>query len=411
MQHTTNDYQYMKVLFLGGVFDESHNDEIISKTRTYVEYAANNFQKKIIYGLQQNNIPHEVVSIPFLGAYPTAYSDIYFSGFKNMQNDMSGYEYYPFNNIYGYRNISRCRAAKKGLSDFIKTDDDQKLIIVYSPHTPFVVAANWAKRKDSRIKICMVVPDLPQYMNLAENISPIYKILKNIDLKKFAKENETVDSYILLTEQMAEALNVGNRPYRVIEGIYEATTGSKNKQEGVTTIVYTGKLNLAFGALNLVKAFHSIPNTKIRLVICGSGEAKDEIIRIAADDSRIDFRGQVTSDEARKCILDGDILVNPRPNDSVYTKYSFPSKIIDYVATGNPVVAFELDGMPKVYRDFLYYIPENTIEAIAQTIRKVIDADQKEIRKKTNDALEYISTKLSREEVAKSIIELNFQLT
>lgn len=398
----------MKVLFLGGVFDDSHNKEIISKTRTYVEYAANNFQKKIIYGLRSLNIPLEVVSIPFLGAYPTAYSDMYFSGFQNMNDDNSGYKYYAFNNIYGYRNISRFRAAKRGLRDFISVDDEKKLIIVYTPHTPFIQAANWAKRKDPRIKICMVVPDLPQYMDLSENLSPIYKFLKSIDLKQFAKENKTVDSYILLTEQMADALNVGDRPYRVVEGIYEATNGVSNKRVGIKTIVYTGKLNLAFGATNLVKAFHSIQNANIRLVICGSGEAKNEIAQIAAKDSRIDFKGQVTSDEARKCILDGDILVNPRPNDSIYTKYSFPSKIIDYLATGNPVIAFELDGMPKIYKDFIYYIPENNIESIAKTIQRVINADPKEIQVRTNKALQYINYKLSREEVAKSIINLNF---
>lgn len=398
----------MKVLFLGGVFDDSHNKEIISKTRTYVEYAANNFQKKIIYGLRSLNIPLEVVSIPFLGAYPTAYSDMYFSGFQNMNDDNSGYKYYAFNNIYGYRNISRFRAAKRGLRDFISVDDEKKLIIVYTPHTPFIQAANWAKRKDPIIKICMVVPDLPQYMDLSESLSPIYKFLKSIDLKQFAKENKTVDSYILLTEQMADALNVGDRPYRVVEGIYEATNGVSNKRVGIKTIVYTGKLNLAFGATNLVKAFHSIQNANIRLVICGSGEAKNEIAQIAAKDSRIDFKGQVTSDEARKCILDGDILVNPRPNDSIYTKYSFPSKIIDYLATGNPVIAFELDGMPKIYKDFIYYIPENNIESIAKTIQRVINADPKEIQVRTNKALQYINYKLSREEVAKSIINLNF---
>lgn len=398
----------MKVLFLGGVFDDSHNKEIISKTRTYVEYAANNFQKKIIYGLRSLNIPLEVVSIPFLGAYPTAYSDMYFSGFQNMNDDNSGYKYYAFNNIYGYRNISRFRAAKRGLRDFISVDDEKKLIIVYTPHTPFIQAANWAKRKDPRIKICMVVPDLPQYMDLSESLSPIYKFLKSIDLKQFAKENKTVDSYILLTEQMADALNVGDRPYRVVEGIYEATNGVSNKRVGIKTIVYTGKLNLAFGATNLVKAFHSIQNANIRLVLCGSGEAKNEIAQIAAKDSRIDFKGQVTSDEARKCILDGDILVNPRPNDSIYTKYSFPSKIIDYLATGNPVIAFELDGMPKIYKDFIYYIPENNIESIAKTIQRVINADPKEIQVRTNKALQYINYKLSREEVAKSIINLNF---
>lgn len=399
----------MKVLFLGGVFDDSHNEEIISKTRTYVEYAANNFQKKIIYGLRSKNVLLDVVSIPFLGAYPTAYSDIYFTGFKNMSNDKSGYKYYNFNNIYGYRNISRYRAAKRGLREFVNYNDEQKLIIVYTPHTPFVQAANWAKRKDPRIKICMVVPDLPQYMDLSENLSPIYKFLKSIDLKKFAKENEEVDSYILLTEQMAEALNVGKRPYKVVEGIYEAASGEVAKKKDVKTIVYTGKLNIAFGALNLVKAFHLIDDPNISLVICGSGEAKDEIAKIAAEDSRIDFRGQVSSDVARQCILDGDILVNPRPNDSVYTKYSFPSKIIDYLATGNPVVAFELDGIPKVYRDFIYYIPENTVQSMADTIKHVIDEAEDDIQKKTDSAIRYINNNLSREEVARIIIDLNFE--
>lgn len=398
----------MKVLFLGGVFDDCHNEEIISKTKTYVEYAANNFQKKIIYGLKKNNVPLDVISIPFLGAYPTAYSDIYFFGFKNINKDKSGYKYYSFNNFYGFRNISRYYAAKRGLSDFIKCNDNQKLIIVYTPHTPFVQAANWAKRKDPRIKVCMIVPDLPQYMNLSEKQSFIYRFLKKIDLRKFAKENKYVDSYILLTEQMATILDIGNKPYKVVEGIYEAASAGAKKDKNIKTIVYTGKLNYAFGVLDLVYAFHSIKSPDIRLVICGSGEAKEDIRKIAEEDNRIDFKGQVPSDIARECILNGDILVNPRPNNSEYTKYSFPSKIIDYLATGNPVIAFELDGMPKVYRDFIYYIPEQSIQSIADTIKYVINADKNEIALKTSKALYYINNNLSREEVARSIINLNF---
>lgn len=399
----------MKVLFLGGVFDDVHNEEIISKTRTYVEYAANNFQKKIIYGLRANNIPLEVVSIPFLGAYPTAYADIFFSGFKAQSIDKSGYKYYSFNNIYGYRNISRCHAAKKGLESFTKENDDQKLIVVYTPHTPFIQAANWAKRKDPRIKICMVVPDLPQYMDLSEHLSPVYKFLKSIDLKQFSKENKNVDSYIVLTEPMIAALDAEGKPFEVVEGIYEETVGLPNKTKNVKTIVYTGKLNYAFGALNLVKAFVQINNPDIRLVICGSGEAKEEIEKIAKEDHRIDFKGQVSSDVARQCILDGDILVNPRPNDSEYTKYSFPSKIIDYLATGNPVVAFRLDGMPKVYENFMYYIPDNTVESMRETIVKVLHAPAEEVELKTSSALEYINENLSRQEVARKIINLNFK--
>lgn len=292
---------------------------------------------------------------------------------------------------------------------FIDEDDEQKLIIVYTPHTPFVQAANWAKRKDSRIKICMVVPDLPQYMDLSEHLSPIYRFLKSIDLRQFAKENKTVDSYIVLTEPMIRALNAEGKPYEVVEGIYEEAASKKVKSNGVKTIVYTGKLNYAFGALNLVKAFVQINNPDIRLVICGSGEAKEEIEKMAKDDHRIDFMGQVSSDVARQCILDGDILVNPRPNDSEYTKYSFPSKIIDYLATGNPVVAFRLDGIPKVYENFMYYIPDNTVESMRETIVKVLHAPAEEVELKTSSALEYINENLSRQVVARKIINLNFK--
>ena len=207
---------------------------------------------------------------------------------------------------------------------------------------------------------------------------------------------------------MAEVLNVGNRPYKVVEGIYEAVSGVSKKSDDIKTIVYTGKLNSAFGIVNLVKAFHRINNPNLRLVICGNGECRDEILHMADDDTRIIFKGQVSSDVARQCILDGDILVNPRPNNSVYTRYSFPSKILDYLASGNPTVAFKLDGMPEVYKNFIYYIPENTVESIANTILCVIDANPEDIRKRSNNALQYIKTHLSMQKIAQDILELNF---
>ena len=83
----------MKILFLGGVFDDSHIEEITAKTKTYVEYPANNFQKKILKGLEECSEKPEVVSAPFLGAWPTAYSDVIFSGFDTDVRDDSGYTY------------------------------------------------------------------------------------------------------------------------------------------------------------------------------------------------------------------------------------------------------------------------------------------------------------------------------
>ena len=398
----------MKILFLGGIFDDSHNAEIISKTKTYVEYAANNFQRKIIEGLKANGADVQVVSAPFLGAFPQAYKDIVFKGFDAKAEDESGYSYAKFINIWGIRNPSRRRGVNRLLRGFADDPDTDKLIIVYSPHTPLIQAANDAKKKDPHIKICMVIPDLPQYMNLSANVSLAYKVLKKYDVRTFMKESRTVDSYIVLTEQMTDLLGVGNRPYAVVEGIYEKIEGEiPKKNQELTTIVYTGRLDKSFGVVHLIKAFRQLKGEDLRLVICGGGEAKAEVEEAASIDKRILYKGQVSSDEARRYILEGDVLVNPRQNNSIYTKYSFPSKIIDYLSTGNPVIAYKLDGMPEIYKDFIYFVPDDSVEALANTINHVISMSSEEKGKKCSAGIKYLKSKLSKEHIGKTILALN----
>ena len=400
----------MKVLFLGGIFSSVHNEEIISKTRTYVEYAANNFQKKIIDGLEEIGVDVDVISAPFLGAFPQAYKEWYFKGFNPKVSDNSGYKYVNFINIWGIRNFSRKNAIKNSLKEFIELDEKEKLIIVYSPHTPFLQAAVYAKKRDKRIKICLVVPDLPQYMNLSDKISLTYKILKRIDINIFLKDNKMVDSYVILTKFMAENLKIEERPYCVVEGIYEEKKNEEieKNENNIKTVVYTGKLNASFGIINLVKAFMKIENINYRLLICGDGEERENIIKASKLDNRIIYKGQVSSEEARRYINLGDLLVNPRQNNSEYTKYSFPSKIIDYLTTGNPVIAYKLDGMPKIYEEFIYFAPDNTIETLKNVIIKVMDDSLEEKLKRHNKALCYLKNNLSKDKIAKKIIEMNF---
>lgn len=398
----------MSIAFLGGVFDASHNEEIIAKTNTYVEYAANNFQRKIIEGLRECGEEPLVLSAPFLGAYPKAYREWYFRGFDPAVKDESGYEYVNFLNVWGLRNPARCAALKRVLKPFIQSKDEEKLIIVYTPHTPFLQAANYAKRKDPRIRICLVVPDLPQYMNLADHVSPVYRFLKQYDVKAFRRENRKVDSYVVLTEPMTEDLQVGGRPYCVVEGIYEPADQppAEKAQRQERTIVYTGKLDRRFGIMELVEAFEGMEDENLRLVICGSGEERENVERQARQDRRIRYLGQVSSEEARQVILEGDVLVNPRKNDSDYTKYSFPSKIIDYLATGNPVVAYRLDGMPAVYGEFIHYVEGDGAEALRRTIRHALDEAPEQRRQRTENALRYLTQELSRRTVAEKILAM-----
>ena len=130
------------------------------------------------------------------------------------------FSYLSFCNIWGYRNISRKKAFKNELMNKLNKSVAKEILIVgYSAHEPIIESAVYAKQIDKRVKISLIVPDLPQYMNFSSKKSCIYSLLKKVDKCKIDKYMCSVDSFLILTEYMKKPLNIGDRPYIVIEGI------------------------------------------------------------------------------------------------------------------------------------------------------------------------------------------------
>lgn len=397
----------MDVLLLCGYFEPKYQEEISRKTKTWVENAANTFQQRLIAGLKEQDINLQVVSAPFIGPWPTAYEDKKFKGFEAGKS-AENIQYVYFNNIWGYRNISRIMALKKCVREFIRNSkSEKKAIIVYCPHTPFLEAAVYGKQLDKSVHVHMVVPDLPQYMNLSKKAHPIYDFFKKIDIQKMNKLIAQVDSFMLLTKHMAEKLNVGNRPYIVVEGITDIKNAPKNrKKEHGRKIAYAGKLVEAFGVKRLIEAFELIDDPKASLHICGGGELKSYVEEMCKKDSRIHYYGVVPAEKANEILQQADVLVNPRQNDDEYTKYSFPSKNIEYLMTGNTVVAYMLDGIPNIYRNFFIVPDSNHTEALSRAMQIAISKDE-ESRKDTYDlALKYLFGTKDKTAVAKKMIKL-----
>jgi glycosyltransferase involved in cell wall biosynthesis len=214
-----------------------------------------------------------------------------------------------------------------------------------------------------------------------------------------------VDSFVLLTNQMKDALPVGEKPFRVIEGII---TGPElegipavKEDDGLIRVVYTGKLNARFGVKHLVDAFCMLPDPNYRLVLCGRGDCEDYIKEKQTADSRILYQGLVTADVARDWIRKADVLVNPRLNDEEYTKYSFPSKNIEYLLSGNPVVGYMLSGMSEDYRRFMHIVADDRVESLRDAIRDAACAPV------TADAKDYLTRKCEAGSIARQILTMN----
>lgn len=136
-------------------------------------------------------------------------------------------------------------------------------------------------------------------------------------------------------------------------------------------MLYTGRLNRRYGLELLLQAMKELQDPDIELWLCGSGEMEEEIRAYAAQDSRIRFFGFLPHEEAVQLQKQATVLVNPRTNQGEYTKYSFPSKTMEYMASGRPVMMFRLDGIPGEYDPFLTYIPEESSASIRDTVESL----------------------------------------
>lgn len=400
-----NGWSAMKVLLLCGVFAGENEKEVMAHSRGGSDLAANIFQQKLIAGFREVGCDFSVLSAPFLGAWPMGSDISFFRGFSEPCGDCT---YVHFNNVWGVRNLSRAASLKKAIKPFIALDDPDKLIVVYCPHTPFLEAAVYARQKDPRIRICLYVPDLPQYMNLNANRSRLYDIAKKYDVAAMTKLMEQVDSYVLLTAPMKELLPIGQKPCRVIEGIVtreqieQAGSLTEREADELIHVVYTGKLNEQFGVRNLVDAFCMIDDPRYRLVLFGRGDCEDYIRQRSKTDPRIQYLGQVPPEEAKAWMRRAGVLVNPRNASGEYTKYSFPSKNIEYLLSGRPVAAYFLPGMPDEYRQFMTVIADDSPRGLKDAIVSAAKGDNSAAA-----AIAYLARKCEAAGICREILKMS----
>ena len=125
---------------------------------------------------------------------------------------------------------------------------------------------------------------------------------------------------------------------------------------------------------------------------------------MAQGDARIMPLGLVTPSVAYEWVLKADVVVNPRQNNEEYTKYSFPSKNLEYLASGNATICYMLDGMKPIYKNFVNFPSDDSIEALTEAIENALNSDNGE---KYQEFVKYSDT-LKAPYVCNKIIEITF---
>jgi len=392
----------MQTIFIGGLYPNEILDEIKENTK-HLDFAANTLQWALLNGFEANSYPVKVITLPTLRDFPQYYKKTYFksSSFSHIKGNEDlclGFVTIPV-----IKHVSKYLNLYKSLNNLLK-DKDNVHLIIYGIHSPYLKAVEKIKQRNDKIKTCLIVPDLPEYMSDSKNI--IYRLLKSIDKKIILKSFQYIDSFVLLSRYMAERLPIRDKPWMVIEGIYNTNDNITNvPKEPYKTILYTGNLAKRYGILDLLEAFTKINSPDFRLWLCGNGDGLEKIQEIQKRDSRIEYFGILPRNEVLKLQKRATLLVNPRHSYEEYTKYSFPSKTMEYMASGTPTLMSKLPCLPKEYEPYIYFFDDESVEGMKNKIIEICEKSQEELNEFGKKAAIFIHTQKNEIAQTKRIIE------
>jgi len=260
------------------------------------------------------------------------------------------------------------------------------------------------------VKTVAIVTDLPDQMRHYANApsaagsgNRFYPLLCNFMLTRY-------DAYVLLTLAMTSVVNPKGRPHLIMEGLVgahcsQAAVGSL-AGIGERIVMYAGALHEKYGVKALVSSFAMLPDKSTQLWLCGAGDLDSEIQEWMRVDPRVRHLGVIPNAEVVALQRTVTLLINPRPTSEEFTKYSFPSKNMEYMASGTPVLTTPLPGMPREYCDYVYLFEDESVAGMARTLEHVLSLPKHELHAKGAAAKEFVLREKNNVVQAKRIVEM-----
>jgi glycosyltransferase involved in cell wall biosynthesis len=136
-------------------------------------------------------------------------------------------------------------------------------------------------------------------------------------------------------------------------------------------IVAAGQLSEVNGIPLLLEAFARLRGDRFRLRIAGAGPLEPDVRAAAARDPRIEFLGRLPFDRVLQTYVSADVLLNLRVTRSLNTKYFFPSKMMEYLVSGVPVISTCTGHVEEEFGAFTFLLREETPEALADLLERI----------------------------------------
>jgi glycosyltransferase involved in cell wall biosynthesis len=121
----------------------------------------------------------------------------------------------------------------------------------------------------------------------------------------------------------------------------------------VKRIVYSGKYSESYGGMGFLFAmFAAVRRADCELVLTGK-EVHGKLAPYLKQEPRARHLGHLDWEALHQVYADAAVFVNPGTPDSADNRMNFPSKLLDYLPWGKPIISTWTAGMAAEYRDLL----------------------------------------------------------
>lgn len=381
------------ILYISSLCSDNLLGYIHATSKIKPLYSVQKFHRLLVNGLIANGI--EVTSLSAIPLSSTHHAKKIWITKKEVENNIQ-FIYLPFINLPYLRQC--CISVGSFFTTLFwiwKNRKKNPIIIVDVLNVAVSTAAFFAARF-SKVKICAIITDIPVMLMQMSNKNS-FNFLGKLAVSISTKFLSSYDYYVILTEQMNNLANPKNKPYCIIEGLVDDSIRNKANSSSAKAadriILYAGSLYEKYGIKKLIEAFIRLKEPDIQLHIYGDGEMAAEITDYSQKDLRIKFFGVVPNQIVVQKLQEATLLVNPRPSNEEFTKYSFPSKNMEYMASGTPLITTPLPGMPEEYHQYVCLFNDESIEGFASTIKQILSLSAEELNELGMRAKEFVLNK------------------
>jgi len=212
--------------------------------------------------------------------------------------------------------------------------------------------------------------------------------------------------------------HIKTKNYCIIRGFVDLDIIEKDfsqyyyKEKEKNIILFAGQFDAVRGIDTFLKVCQGILSKRDNIEFWITGYGKDQYVadvkrkfeQITGNKCR--FWGYTKREKYIDLISKADILVNLQKTSNVFSRYSFPSKLIEFMASGNVVVSTKVSDLERFAKDLVVLCEDNPTDIIKK-IEEAIDNPEK-YKEYGYRAKEWVMANCTQESSGKKLLKILF---